>query len=135
MATPEHPTRWTAWLDGELDAAEEARLEAHLAGCADCRAAVDSLRILHGALADLPAPTTADLWPSVAARVGRRERRVGPAAWVGYAAVLLLGIALGGWVGSALPAAPAAEETLLADSSLAGLPDDGLSRAWFEEAE
>lgn len=34
-----------AWIDGELAADEVAALEVHLAGCAECRATVDALRL------------------------------------------------------------------------------------------
>ena len=33
-----------AWLDGELPKDSRAEMDAHLAGCADCRAAVDAER-------------------------------------------------------------------------------------------
>lgn len=40
------------YLDGRLSAAERAQVEAHLAGCAACRAQVDELRALLGVLAE-----------------------------------------------------------------------------------
>ena len=36
---------YNAWLDGELDRGELTALEAHLAGCGDCRAAADALKL------------------------------------------------------------------------------------------
>ncbi|MGH9777374.1 MAG: anti-sigma factor family protein, partial [Candidatus Acidiferrales bacterium] len=43
------------FLDGRLDPAERGPLEAHLAACADCRAHVDELRAVVGALGEWPA--------------------------------------------------------------------------------
>ena len=81
----------------ELDAAERARVEAHLRGCAACRQRLDDLRAIRRALASRPvvdapptgdwsgfmrrldaaiaadtrtAPGAASLWPRVAARRG-----------------------------------------------------------------
>jgi anti-sigma factor RsiW len=34
----------SAYLDGELDDAERARIERHLEGCAGCRAAIDQFQ-------------------------------------------------------------------------------------------
>ncbi|HEV3006785.1 MAG TPA: FecR domain-containing protein [Pirellulales bacterium] len=34
-----------AWLDGEIEASDRTALEAHLAGCGDCRAAADALKL------------------------------------------------------------------------------------------
>jgi anti-sigma factor RsiW len=39
---PHDPERISLYLDGELDPAEQARLEEHLAGCASCRATRDA---------------------------------------------------------------------------------------------
>ncbi|HVH10725.1 MAG TPA: zf-HC2 domain-containing protein [Gemmatimonadales bacterium] len=70
------PDRWTdrlsEYLDGELGASDAVALEAHLADCADCRATLAELRrvvLRAGALDDRP--PKADLWPGVAARIGR----------------------------------------------------------------
>jgi hypothetical protein len=43
-----------AYLDGELDAAERARLETHLSACAACRLELEQLRATRGALRALP---------------------------------------------------------------------------------
>lgn len=45
----------SAYLDAELDPGARAALEAHLADCPDCRAALGSLTWLDGQLAALPA--------------------------------------------------------------------------------
>lgn len=61
----------SAYLDEELDAAERARAQAHLAGCAECRATLEGLRRLvrrAGSLDDRPPER--DLWPQIASRIG-----------------------------------------------------------------
>ena len=49
MSTP-HDIEWNDrlqdWLDGDLDAADTAALQAHMADCADCRARADDLQAL-----------------------------------------------------------------------------------------
>ncbi|HTZ69728.1 MAG TPA: zf-HC2 domain-containing protein [Acetobacteraceae bacterium] len=58
--------------DGELGAADAARLAAHLATCPACRAEAESLRILsHRLRAEIPPAT---LPPGLAAKLGRRNR-------------------------------------------------------------
>ena len=60
----------SAYLDGELEAAERVRVEAHLEGCAECRAVLDDLRRLvrrERALDDRPPGR--DLWPGIEARI------------------------------------------------------------------
>jgi anti-sigma factor RsiW len=72
-----------AYALGHLDADERAALEAHLDGCADCRAEVDSLGSLAHLLPladparfDRPAPKpAADLGDRIAATIGQ-ERHV-----------------------------------------------------------
>ena len=68
-----HPgeTRLNDYLDGELDAREEAELVAHVAACVSCRAELDQLRdLLDGAatLADSIEPRR-DLWSGIEARI------------------------------------------------------------------
>lgn len=60
----------SAYLDGELEAADRVRVEAHLAGCADCRQVIEDLRLMvrrAGALDDRPPER--DLWPAIEARI------------------------------------------------------------------
>lgn len=72
-----------AWLDGELPAAEAAALEAHVAACATCAAAVAearglvaaSSRIL-GALDDVPAGVTPAIVKAATAGTARARQRV-----------------------------------------------------------
>jgi len=74
--------RLSEYLDAELPANERAALEAHLPGCADCRATLQQLRrVVARAQALDDRPPTADLWPAIARHVGvvsldaRRARR------------------------------------------------------------
>ena len=62
--------RLSEYLDNELDAAERAAVEAHLADCGDCRADLEALAAVvarAGTLADT-APEQ-NLWPGVEARI------------------------------------------------------------------
>jgi anti-sigma factor RsiW len=53
MTTP-HDIEWNDrlqdWLDGDLDAADAAALQAHMAGCAACRTRADELQALDRSL-------------------------------------------------------------------------------------
>jgi len=85
----EHPVSWLRlerYHLGELAGAEAARLQAHLADCADCRAILDQIEGDERALPPLPEvlpevlPRPAMLPPAVPAQVpqepvGRRSRR------------------------------------------------------------
>ncbi|MBI1968089.1 MAG: zf-HC2 domain-containing protein [Gemmatimonadetes bacterium] len=63
--------RLSAYLDGELPPGERVALDAHLAGCAACRATVDELRrVMTRAQTLEDRPPAADLWPGIAARIG-----------------------------------------------------------------
>jgi hypothetical protein len=70
MTTDRFTDRLSEYADGELDAAERAAVDAHLAGCAECRMALDELRAVvarAGALLDQAPP--GDLWPGIAAQI------------------------------------------------------------------
>jgi hypothetical protein len=87
-----------AWLDGELPLEERAEVEAHVASCDECKAAVAeargfiaaSTRILT-ALDSVPGGVipTASKQPSIASR-GAHRRFVVSRAWMAAAAVLVL---------------------------------------------
>jgi anti-sigma factor RsiW len=69
------PEELSALLDGDLPVEEEACLQAHLAGCAACRAATEelgALRVRLPGLAVVEPPR--DLWPAIR-RARRRELR------------------------------------------------------------
>ena len=63
--------RLDARADGGLSAEERAALDAHLATCADCREAADSMDELLRQAAELPAEIQPgrDLWPGIAGRL------------------------------------------------------------------
>lgn len=65
--------RLSEYIDGDLNAAEVAGLESHLAGCRECAAALEDLRSLVASAGLLPerAPGR-DLWPDIAARLAPR---------------------------------------------------------------
>jgi hypothetical protein len=64
--------RLSEYVDGELPREDEARLEAHLPSCAECRDIVEELRAVAARAASLPdAPPTHDLWPGIAADISR----------------------------------------------------------------
>src|SRR5262245_5497337 len=66
----EHPRDLlSAYVDGELIAAERAEVEAHLAACAQCRDHLLSLRALSSALRDEPLPPVSE---GLEDRIGRR---------------------------------------------------------------
>ena len=96
MSGPHVVDRLDDYVDGELSEAEFQEVELHLAGCADCAAEHDFLRELLARAAELPravAPPR-DLWPGVAARLGRRAAAT-PSYWLaGLAAAAAVLVAL-----------------------------------------
>jgi anti-sigma factor RsiW len=102
--TSEHPTeeRLNDHVDGLLSAPDTAAVEAHLAACAACRAEVEGLRALLGAVSGLPrevAPPV-EVWEALRAETSARPGR---AAWtvrltrreLAAAAVLLVALSSG----------------------------------------
>ena len=103
--------RLSEYLDHELAPAERAELDGHLRDCLACRRVLDELRrvTLHAAVLT-DTPPARPLWPEVAARIGHprlelapavvlvaRRRARAPLRWgAGLAAVLSLGIGMGG---------------------------------------
>ena len=99
MMCNEWETQLNEYVDGTLAAEARALVEAHLAGCAGCRAAVVELRALVAGAADLPKriEPARDLWTGIAARVGKREVRNGKRWWrtaLAAAATLVIGFAV-----------------------------------------
>jgi hypothetical protein len=78
----------SAFIDGALDAAAAAKVEAHLSQCAACRAEVDALRAVKASLQSLPAPRLRRSFTLSAADVAAMDerRRQGAFWWRGYAA-------------------------------------------------
>ena len=73
--------RLSEYLDGELNAVEQAALDRHLETCAACRATLAELRrVVARAQAIDDTPPARELWPGIARRIGTpvvdlRERR------------------------------------------------------------
>src|SRR5205823_3753210 len=66
--------RLSEYVDGELDSAETAALEAHLETCGRCYATVGELRLVVARAKSLPdTPPANDLWAGIANEI-RRER-------------------------------------------------------------
>jgi anti-sigma factor RsiW len=71
--------RLSEYLDGELDPADHAALERHLAACADCRATLAELGDVVARAGRLqPRPPAGDLWPGIAPRLDRVTPVVAP---------------------------------------------------------
>ncbi len=73
-------TEWTDrlsdYLDEELSVDERRAVEAHLVGCAECRAVLDELtHVVARARRLEPRPPGADLWPGVQRRIDRVSAR------------------------------------------------------------
>jgi anti-sigma factor RsiW len=64
QSRPVHSEEWDArlqdWLDGELNTAESAVFEAHLAGCAECQQTLEALEKLDGRLVAATPPMELD---------------------------------------------------------------------------
>ncbi len=74
MTGPHRETKLNEYVDGTLAAHDRVSLEAHLADCAACRAAVAELRSLSAAAASLPKSIEPgrDLWAGVETRIAQR---------------------------------------------------------------
>ena len=95
----------SAFVDNELDPAEQARVAEHVAGCQECQARLDGLRQTAHAVRALPMETPPRRFTIPAQR--RQAWRWAPVGWIGSAAVALLLIAVG-IQHLPLPAGPAA---------------------------
>jgi len=90
----------SALLDNEDPGVDPTLVEAHLVGCAACRADAAQASRLHGWLRLRPAEPVPDLTPAILARIaqtepsprrgGQREFRIGLAVLAGVVAVLAL---------------------------------------------
>jgi len=100
------------YVTAQLDPGERARVETHLAACAECRAEVRSEQALRSDISTMPAQVERD-WarlrdrigaaqPAPAGRRGARPARRRPPSWVGWAiaAQVLLVVLLGAQVAS-----------------------------------
>jgi hypothetical protein len=82
MITDSFTDRLSEYLDGELDTAQRAAVDGHLAGCAACRTVLDELRGVVAQASTLQDPAPArDLWAGIAAQIAPpadRHPRVSP---------------------------------------------------------
>lgn len=137
-------------IDDELDPAEVDRVEAHLAGCGRCRAALAELEVLSARFsAALPLADRVPHVPTVAAdrapAVAQRRSRawVASPVWRAAAAIALLaGLALAiapvrAWMAERLGLAtrPAEEAPAVMESGGNDSPDDGLRIAFVPEGD
>lgn len=119
---------------GRLDAADRARVEAHLSGCARCRSELASEHRLSAEVAGLP--VDADIgWAAMLRRIddaddeaSRPRRSVGGvlaagAPWVGWAAAVCVTVVLAGQALIRSPSAPATYHTLSAAAPAAPAGD------------
>jgi putative zinc finger protein len=83
MMCPDRETQLNEYVDGLLAASDRAAVEAHLAGCAGCRAAVTQLRGLVAGARQLPRSIEPprDLWVGIAAQLGQRVTGNVQRAW------------------------------------------------------
>ncbi len=77
MSGSAHPgDALSAYLDGDLEAAEAGAVATHLAACAQCRVVLEELELVRttarAAATDTATPS-ADLWPAIAARLSPPE--------------------------------------------------------------
>jgi predicted anti-sigma-YlaC factor YlaD len=92
-----HPVQdaLSARLDGEEPGLAWSEVEAHLAGCADCRRYAERIEAMHRAVRIAPAEPLVDLTPAILVGIGRERSRPGartvdpsgapaggPAAWL-----------------------------------------------------
>lgn len=106
-------------LDGELSELEAARLDAHLAGCAECR--VFAAEIASTAVVLRAAPLEQ---PRAAIVLGRRRRLPTPAAGAAAASILLAVTASSFALGHVLGAHSSAPQAALAANDVAQVRQD-----------
>ncbi len=97
MMCAEREVQLNEYVDGTLDAAARAAVEAHLAECAGCREAVAELRALVAEAHGLPRSIEPgrDFWPAVGARLKQRAtRNVQRWRWPSLAAAAIIVIAV-----------------------------------------
>ncbi len=100
MMCPHMEAALNEYVDGTLTARDRASVEAHLADCAACRAAVAELRSLIAGAGRLPRSINPprDLWPFIESRIVQRAtwhvQRLRWRAGLAAAAVLVIALAL-----------------------------------------
>ena len=131
-------------VDGRLTAADQQRVEAHLAECTACGDRLASLEGLLRQAAELPrqvAPAS-DLWPSIAPRLTERRAANVPAIaaggwhWLARVAAALALMTLGGVLSQLLlPGWRGAESPAVASEQVSGEADVALAEARLALAE
>jgi anti-sigma factor RsiW len=127
MGSTKHPTDWerqreqlSAYLDGELSAAERAEIARHLPTCAECRGELAGLRRVRTLLGALPAPALPRSFTLPASGAAISRTPVAPSRptwyrasqWAGsLAASIGLFLLLGNALLGALGASPAGTAT------------------------
>jgi len=112
-------------LRGELEGPERARVDAHLAACAECRAAREGFARIVTALADTAPPAPPIHWGAYRAELRERIERAGAGrgarwAWLGrpvpalVAAALVAALVVAGLRGPGAPDPLALDNTILA---------------------
>ncbi len=99
MTYPHMDAKLNEYVDGMLAARDRASVEAHLAECAGCRAAIAEVRSLSASATSLPKSIEPgrDLWPPIAARIRPRATWNVQRFWRGAlaaAAMLLLAVGI-----------------------------------------
>jgi len=127
-----------ALVDGESSDAERGEAERHLAGCADCRRALEELHELRRGTAALPRELrpTRDLLPGIrSATEPSRPGRPGAAwtRWAALAASLLVAVTVG-WVGWQFWP-ESTERVAEGPAGSAAIPVADAARADFQAAE
>jgi len=86
----------SAFADGDLNAVQALRVERHIAGCDDCRADLERLRVLVASAGALPREVSPppEVWAGIRSRVTSHKSRVTGRwwhnGWLAAAAALLL---------------------------------------------
>ena len=93
---PTEPTleELSAFIDNELDAAAQARVAEHVAGCQDCEARLDGLRQTAHAIRGLPMETPPRTF-TIPAALPRRSRNWVPVGWIGGVAAAMVLVIVG----------------------------------------
>ena len=122
-------------LRGDLDAGERARVDAHLADCAPCRAARASYARLVGALGRTEPPAPPIHWGAYRAelreRLERRSAGGGARGWLGRPVPALVAAALvGALVVAGMPGlrAPGSPDPLALDNTILASRLDMIAR-------
>lgn len=147
MTCHELDDRLDDWIDGALPEAAARELQAHVAGCADCRRREQAARQLLAHAAALPRSLEPprDLWPGIAERIERGS------AWsflwdswrpLALAAAAALAVSVSAWLltrGGSEPvqtvAMPEPSPAVVANASATGISDPVLATAAREYEE